>query len=86
VRRVGSVGAVVVEHDAGMWEVKVEGDVGWKISSRESDGRLGELMRKVSQDGSTGVEETTRKLRAKEIAGERDRKVGVQVSRIRHGN
>ena len=43
-------------------------------------------MRKVSQDGSTGVEETTRKLRAKEIAGERDRKIGVQVSRRRHGN
>ena len=86
VRWVGSVGAVVGEHDAGMWEVKVEGDVGWEISSRESDGRLGELRRKVSQDGSTGVEETTRKLRAKVIAGERDREVEVLVSRIRHGN
>jgi len=75
VRRVGSVGAVVGEHDAGMWEVKVEGDVGWEISSRESDGRLGELRRKVSQDGSTGVEETTREIMANEIAGERDRKV-----------
>ena len=28
VRRVGSVGAVVREHDVGMWEVEVEGDVG----------------------------------------------------------
>ena len=86
VRWVGSVGAVVGEHDAGMWEVEVEGDGGRKKSPLESDGRLGELMRKGSQDGSTGVEETTRKLRAKVIAGERDREVEVLVSRIRHGN
>ena len=38
VRRVGGVGAVVGEHDAGMWEGKVEGDVGWRTSSQESDG------------------------------------------------
>ena len=87
VRWVGSVGAVVGEHDAGVWEVGVfEGDGGREKSLLESDGRLGELMRKGSQDGSTGVEETARKLRAKVIAGERDREVEVLVSRIRHGN